>query len=471
MSQESIDYTLNTVFGTNKRLLVFYDFSRITLSGHVGIDNRGGGLNYGVIENCDPAVDTGVYSGVAVGLGTSVAAAKAFTTGTFIQGGKADLGKSNLEITGTNNLPYSTNSVMFDFEFNENVSDCVLFGSLEKTSTTLNDQVVTGAKGYNVGITKRGKLFYQGFSSKGDFIHTSSSIDLSKRNVIGFSVGNSNVSISRFDYLNNNIQTELFNVDTNYIAKNEKFFLGGSNQYYRGDSGQFQTSNISLNSFCLLSGYIPASALFSVGSGLVGDYFSDAGTNTFKKELTGYNQIPVYKTGITGYDYENTGSLVIQTGRYMQTGNFFSQTSVNTGEGDRFFTYRSFDDALSASGLKSFVKEEVGYLHPNSGYQYLPTGERSAFDTLGLQNVEGAVSEYVEQRGISGAGTVSVKLFGSRFLTGTLSGISGVIQQPAYQTVIDQPAIPTSGVRMNVAANDFKKNYFYFLGERITGIS
>ena len=46
MSQESIDYTLNTVFGTNKRLLVFYDFSRITLSCHVGIDNRGGGLNY-----------------------------------------------------------------------------------------------------------------------------------------------------------------------------------------------------------------------------------------------------------------------------------------------------------------------------------------------------------------------------------------------------------------------------------------
>ena len=68
-------------------------------------------------------------------------------------------------------------------------------------------------------------------------------------------------------------------------------------------------------------------------------------TNTFKKELTGYNQIPVYKTGITGYDYENTGSLVIQTGRYMQTGNFFSQTSLNPGEGDRFFTYSSIDDA------------------------------------------------------------------------------------------------------------------------------
>ncbi|HCT53422.1 MAG TPA: hypothetical protein DF712_13290, partial [Balneola sp.] len=80
---------------------------------------------------------------------------------------------------------------------------------------------------------------------------------------------------------------------------------------------------------------------------------------------------------------------------------FFGASTVNTGEGDRYFLYRSFDDALSASGVKTFVKEEVGYLHPNSGYQYLPTGE-NAFDTLGLQNVDGAVTKYIEQRGVSG---------------------------------------------------------------------
>jgi hypothetical protein len=122
---------------------------------------------------------------------------------------------------------------------------------------------------------------------------------------------------------------------------------------------------------------------------------------------------------------------------------------------------------LSDSGVKGFVKEEVGYLHPDSGYQYLPTGEKSAFDTLGLQNVEGAVNEYIEQRGTSGAATVSVQLFGSRFQTGVLSGISGVIQTPLYETIINAPSISTSGIRLEGLSVKFKKNYIYYLGNRL----
>ena len=472
MSEKAIDYTLNAVFGNNKRLLVFYDFSGMS-GRHIGSDEEpdGGGIHYSLIENCNPSVNTGLYSGMVCGFGSSVVASKHFTTGTFLNGDKANLAKSNLKITGTNSIPYSNNSIMFDFEFNGDVSDCVLFGSLEKTSSTLNGEVITGAKGYNVGITERGKLFYQGFNTKGDFIYSASSIDLAKRNVVGFSVGSNTLNITRFDYLNNRIQTEDFFLDTSYIANNEKFYIGGSEHYFRGGaagvSGEFETANISLNSFCLLSGYIPPSALFCLSSGLVGDYFTDAGTNTLKKEITGYDQSIVHKTGITGYDYEGTGSINIATGQYMLTGNFFGATSVNTGEGDRYFLYRSFDAALSNSGVKSFVKEEVGYLDPSSGYQYLPTGERSAFDTLGLQNVEGAVSEYVEQRGISGAAEISVQLYGSRFMTGVLSGISGVAQAPLYRTVIDRPAIPTSGVRVDKSLSElFKKNYIYYLGER-----
>ena len=473
MSEKAIDYTLNAVFGNNERLLVFYDFSGMS-GRHIGSDEEpnGGSFHYSVIENCDPSVNTGLYSGIVCGFGSSVVSSKLFTTGTFLNGDKANLAKSNLKITGASSIPYSNSSIMFDFEFNGDVSDCVLFGSLEKTSSTLNGEVITGAKGYNVGVTDRGKLFYQGFNQKGDFIHAASSIELAKRNVVGFSVGGNSLNITRFDYLNNQIQTEDFLLDTTYIANNEKFYLGGSEQYFRGGaagvSGEFKTSNVSLNSFCLLSGYIPPTALFSLSSGFIGGYFSDAGTNTFKKELTGHHQSITYKTGITGYDYEGTGSINIATGQYMLTGNFFNATSTNTGEGDRYFLYRSFDTALSDSGIKSFVKEEVGYLDPSSGYQYLPTGERSAFDTLGLQNVEGAVSEYVEQRGISGAAEVSVQLYGSRFMTGVLSGISGVIQTPLYQTVIDRPAIPTSGVRVDKALSElFKKNYIYYLGERI----
>ena len=79
----------------------------------------------------------------------------------------------------------------------------------------------------------------------------------------------------------------------------KSFYLGGSHQYFRGGaagpSGEFKTSNLSLNSFCLLSGYIPPSALFSVGSGVMGNYFIDEGTTTFKRQITGYDQTIVYK--------------------------------------------------------------------------------------------------------------------------------------------------------------------------------
>tara|TARA_Y100000004_G_scaffold194941_1_gene260763 strand:+ start:6703 stop:8175 length:1473 start_codon:yes stop_codon:yes gene_type:complete len=474
MSEKGVDYSLHKRLGSNDRLLVFYNFSGMS-NRHIG-NELDDGINYGVIENCEPAIDTGAYSGVVCGFGSSVASAKTFTTDTFLQGNKANLDKSNLKITGAASIPYNDNSIIFDFEFNnKGVDDCVLFGSLEKISTTINSEVITGAKGFNFGVTKRGKLFYQSFDRGGDFIYTADSIELSKRNVISLAIGKASLDISRHDYLNNHITKDSFSLDSSYIAANDEFFLGGADQYFRkgaaGCSGEFGTaSGVALNSFCFISGYLPPSALFSIGSGVIGDYFSDAGSNTFKRELTGYNQTYVYKTGITGYDYETTGTLSISTGRPMLTGSFVGAGTSSLEEGDRYFVYRSFDDSLSDSGIKTFVKEEVGYLHPDSGYQYLPTGERAAFDTLGLQNVEKAVQQYSEQTGISGAAEITVKLYGSRFMTGLLSGISGVKQEPVYQTVIDTPALPTSGVRLGGLSELFKKDYVYYLGERITGV-
>ncbi len=470
MSQKAIDYAL-TLALSNERLLVFYDFSGMS-GRHIGTDEEpdGGGYKYGVIENCDPSVNTGIYSGIVCGFGSSVAAAKKFTTGTFLSGDQAHLNESNIKVTGTSSLPYSDCSVLFDAEFNGEVSDCVLFGSLEKTSSTINNEVITGAKGYNVGINSRGNLFYQGFGENGDFIHAAKSIDLAKRNVVGFSLGDKSLSLLRFDYLNHKIQKEDFYVDASFIANNEEFYLGGSNQYFRGGpdgpSGEFKTADLSLNSFCFLSGRMPSSAVFAVGSGLIGDYFSDEASTTFQQRITGYDQTAFYKTGITGYDYEDTGSINISTGRYMMTGNFIGIGTSSYQEGDRYFLFRSFDNALSDKGVKTFEKEEVGYLHPDSGYQYLPTGDRFAFDTLGLQNVEGAVTEYVEQRGISGAATVEVQLFGSRFQTGILSGISGVNQTPLYETVTNVPAVNTSGIRLGGLSEKLKKNYVYYLGDR-----
>jgi len=464
MSRNALEFSTIEALGKTDRLLVFYDFSGMS-GRHIG-NELDGSLNYGVIENCDPAVNTGIYSGVVVGLGASAADAKKYTTGTFLKDDKAHLNLSNIKVTGTNNLPYSNQSVIFDFEFKDTVTDCVLFGSLDKGSETINSEVVSGASGYNFGINDRGKLFYQGFDKGGDFIHTANSIELSRRNIVGFSLGNNNLSLSRIDVLNNSIDSEDFSIDTEFIANNSRFYLGGSNEYFRtgpdGASGEYVTSRVNLKSFALFSGFLPQSSMFGISSGLIGDYFDSSSSDISSRRITGYNQITTFKTGITGYDYQNISDVSISTGRYMLSGGFSLDTNTNTGEGDRYFEYNAFIE----SGIKTFSKQEVGFLKGDSGYQYLPTGE-GAFDTLGLQNVEGAVGEYIEEQAISGAQKVLVKLFGSRIQTGILDEVSGVVQQPLYEDIIDGEVFVSSGVKMGAESELFKKDYIYYLGQRL----
>tara|TARA_R100000734_G_C3316894_1_gene109633 strand:+ start:842 stop:2236 length:1395 start_codon:yes stop_codon:yes gene_type:complete len=464
MSRNALQFSTIESLGDTNRLLVFYDFSGMS-GRHIGVDSIDASANYGVIENCDPALNTGIYSGIVVGLGTNLANAKVFTTGTFLRGDKADLNLSNIKVE-TPDLLYSEASVLFDFEFNDFVTDCVLFGSLNKTSDVINSEVVTGAKGYNFGITDRGKLFYQGFDKGGDFIHTADSIELSRRNIVGFSLGNNNLSITRIDTLNNIAESESFSLNTDFIANSSEFYLGGSNEYFRtgplGASGEHITSRVNLKSFALLSGYLPESSMFGISSGLVGNYFDSTSTEISSRRITGYEQITTYKTGITGYDYENTSSINISKGRYMLSGGFTLDDTTNTGEGDRYFEYTSFIE----SGIKTFSKQEVGFLKQDSGYQYLPTGE-GAFDTLGLQNVDGAVNEYLEDQTISGAQKVLVKLFGSRMQTGILEEVSGVRQEPIYENMTDGKVFVNSGVTMGLDAESFKKDFIYYLGQRL----
>ena len=480
MSSDSLNFSLDDTYGSNKRLLIHYDFTGEYI--RTGTFAWQEGLNYqGYIPNEAPANNIGIWSGkVLGGLGSTFDEAINRVTGgdAFLSGSIGRLDQSNVEVStaGPQAINYDSVSAVFDMQYTGMInSPTVLFGSLEKTSTTINGITYTGSKGFNFGVTKRGHLFYQSFDSNGDFIHSFKSTELSKRSVVAFSHGKTSIGLHRFDMLNNRSYSEyLTREDFPSMANSDSFFLGGSKNWYKNPSfsndGSSKTSSLNngpyLNSFALLSGEASPSSLFSIASGLVGEYSITEIPRVLNQRITGYQQEIIYKTGITGYDYTSTGSISLATGRNMFTGNFFGASTVNTGEGDRYFLYRSFDDALSASGVKTFVKEEVGYLHPNSGYQYSPTGE-NAFDTLGLQNVDGAVTEYIEQRGISGAATVGVTLFGSLFLTGVTSGISGVRQVPKYETIVEREARIESGISISVPANLFKKNFIYYLGERL----
>ena len=458
MAIDGIRYAINTSFTNNDHLLAYYDFTSGT---GVPLDFTNG--VEAVVKNQNPASDTGVFSGIIVSsTAVSESAAQNFATGTFLNNNKARLSASNLKVP-TSTLNYNSLTAIFDFEFDSSVpvTGGVLFGSLDKTSGFVNGELITGAKGYNFGVNDRGKLFYQGFDHGGDYICVASNIELSKRNIISFSLGANTVEISRIDYLNDNINKQNFTIDTDYIANSDQFYLGGSNSFHSTTNGNTTSLSGYLNEFVLISGYTSSQIVKTIGSGMIGEYFFSQGASTNRKEVTGFSETVVYRTGITGYDFNVTGTLTISTGRDMQTGSSAEGPSQAVEEGDKYYKYYT----LNNGDVKTFYKEEIGYLDPSSGYTYVPTGS-GAFATLGLSNVGANIATHVETEGVDSAGTVTMNLYESVVMTGILNEISGITQTPLTRTVV-VPAIPVSGVRLTGNAEDFKKNYIYYLGQRL----
>ena len=466
MSISGLDYSVRTNLGSNRKLLVHYDFTDGTGTPLVALEEEGDDttINQDAVLNREPAINTGVFSGVIHDSSTDNApASRKFSTGTFLVNNNADLRKSNLKIA-TPTLKYSSLSAIFDMQFDSSIEDGILLGSLEKTSTALPDgSSVEGAKGFNFGVNGRGQIFYHGFDKRGDFIYTASSLELSRRNMVGFSVDSQNAEITKLDYLNGTHQTESFPINTTFMANNEEFYLGGSETYYRSPSGEFKTFSGALNRFALFSGYISPSLMLRLGSGMLGEYFLQTGTEQPKGIVTGYDQLTIYKTGITGYEYQVTGTLEISTGREMLTGSLAAGTPHETGEGARYFKYYT----LNNGDVKTAYKEELGFLHPDSGYQYLPTGD-GAFATLGLRNVSGDITPYTIHEGIKTGGSVIINLYGSIAQTGVLSQVSGVEQTPVSQIVHNSVA-DISGVNLLGSAELFKKDFLFFMGERLDG--
>ena len=451
MAIDGIRYAINTSFTNNDHLLAYYDFTSGT---GVPLDFTNG--VEAVVKNQNPASDTGVFSGIIVSsTAVSESAAQNFATGTFLNNNKARLSASNLKVP-TSTLNYNSLTAIFDFEFDSSVpvTGGVLFGSLDKTSGFVNGELITGAKGYNFGVNDRGKLFYQGFDHGGDYICVASNIELSKRNIISFSLGANTVEISRIDYLNDNINKQNFTIDTDYIANSDQFYLGGSNSFHSTTNGNTTSLSGYLNEFVLISGYTSSQIVKTIGSGMIGEYFFSQGASTNRKEVTGFSETVVYRTGITGYDFNVTGTLTISTGRDMQTGSSAEGSSQAVEEGDKYYKYYT----LNNGDVKTFYKEEIGYLDPSSGYTYVPTGSE-LFATLGLSNVGANIATHVETEGVDSAGTVTMNLYESVVMTGILNEISGITQTPLTRTVV-VPAIPVSGVRLTGNAEDFKRTIY-----------
>jgi hypothetical protein len=112
MGVSGIQYAINESFTNNDPLLVYYDFSSGTetsLAFTSDVD--------AVINNQDPSINTGSFSGIIINSREgSEAASKTYATGTFLSENKAKLSSSNLKVS-TSTLNYNSLTAIFDFEF------------------------------------------------------------------------------------------------------------------------------------------------------------------------------------------------------------------------------------------------------------------------------------------------------------------------------------------------------------------
>ena len=465
MSVQGLNHQIIESFGDNKRLAVYYDFNESnTFNTHTFAQTSSNNWS-GTIANQSPAFDTDKYSGVLIHTTTfsSSSEVQSFLDNSVFASDSLDLTHSNLAVK-THDLNFNDLSVFVDFEFGGAVSDGVIFGSFEKTEETINSIDYTGAKGFNVGVTSRGHLFLQCYGKDQDQITVLDS-ELSKRNLIGISSFGDSITLSTFDYINEKITSKEIQTDSDYLANPDFFYIGGSKNYYNSSNEVSKTLiNNHVNKLAVFSGAVSEDYLYYIGSGILGEYEQTPATSTSATRVTGYSETIVYQTGVTGYNYAVTGTLTIATGRESITAVSLSsagQPQISREEGERYYKYYT----LNAGGNQTFYKEELGHLHPDSGYIYHPTGD-DAYATLGLQDISDNLSTFLLQQ-TTGQEQTTINLYGKTAITGTSTQISGVVQTPITESYIASVTEASSGVSLTGFSEDLKKNYIYYRGERI----
>ena len=453
MSDSGLYYQLNKYLGSNSKLAAFYDFT------NVDYNADGSGPYTGLVFNSSIAGNSSLSDLYLLNItGSTTGSVESQLTGLF-NTGYLNLTKTNCEIQNIN-LDIKDFSILVDFEFFGQISDGILFGSFEKSTENINGINYISSSGFNVGVTSRGHLFLQNYNEEGDSVQILQNVELSKRNIIGITSYGDSIVLSRFDYLNDKIDSQEFNVDSNYLANVSSIYFGGSNEYFRSNIIQDRTFSGYINEMAIFSGACSTNFLKNIGSGIIGDYYYNPPSEIVSNRITGYQETIVYETGITGYDYQTTGTLSITVDRDKFVGYYTENSTQSKTEGERYYKYYSFNNGT----YTTFYKEELGFLHPDSGYIYYPTGE-NAYATLGLQNISDSIATYIETTGII-QDTTSINLYGRVAQTGLLKTISGVISTPLtenYSTFSEGD----SGIYLSGDSTNLKKNYIYFLGERL----
>ena len=457
MSTQGLNFQIKESFGDNQRLSAFFDFTDFSSSLTSAERSSSSSDEFtGFLINSSISNDPSLHKCFALGATASVSSSAETKIDHIINSSECNFTSGDFLIP-LDGLNLNNISTIVDFNFCESVTGGVLVGAYGLGETTRQGETFTTSSGFNVGVTDRGHLFLQYLNREDEeTIKVLYNAELSKRNIIGISANKTQLSLSYFDYFNDLVKTIEVPVNENSISFTGDLLLGGTNEFYQND--EFSGN---LNSFMILSGAYDPLILKDIGEAALSEYIFNAEQVNSYSRVTGYSSSIVYKTGITGYEYEVTGTLTINTGRETFQMSSSLSSSEPLEEGEKYFKYYTFNNGSTTSQYK----EELGVLVDGSGYIYHPTGE-DAYDTLGLNDVSSSIQTHAETLTTGNRGsTISIDLYGKNPLYGTLDDVSGVVNTPASETW--QEVTPaTSGVSFEEDGGDLLKDYIYYMGGR-----
>ena len=456
MSVQGLDFQINESFGGNQNLSAFFDFKNFSSSSTSAAGSVSTEFT-GFLSNSSITNDPSSHKCFALGSISASSSSEAETNIDDI------LGNSECNLTGgaflvpMDGLNLNNVSAIVDFNFCQSVDGGVLVGAYGLGEATRQGETFTTSSGFNVGVTDRGHLFLQYLNREDEeTVKVLYNVELSKRNLIAISADKSKLSLSYFDYFNDLVRTIEVPVNERSISFTGDLLLGGTNEFYQNNN--FQGN---LNSLTILSGDYDPLTLKDIGEAVLSEYAFNSGQTNSYSRVTGHSSSIVYATGITGYDYEVTGSLTINTGRETFQMSSALTSSESLEEGEKYFKYYTFNNGITTSKYK----EELGVLVDGSGYLYHPTGE-NAYDTLGLNDISSSIQTYSETLTTGNRGSaISIDLYGKNPMYGTLSEVSGVVETPISETW--QEVTPaTSGLSFEMTGVDLFKDYIYYMGGR-----
>lgn len=445
MLPESVIYQSKVSLDSVNPVKVYYDFNPASV-----FSAQSGTVHNAYLRNLSIS-NSGLFPAKivnATGVSSAAAISAATGVGKFLEKSVGDFTKAHLHISGSSKIDLDSCSYLMLIDSNLK-DDGVIMGSFERTSEVVQGDTIISSRGFNIGLNSRGKIFFQSLNQNGDYCFTFDNSELSRKNVIGFNFSASQIGVFRFDYLNDEIQSYYFPMQTAHIKDTENLMIGDSPQYWRDHGVSLYSGK--MEAFAILSGSVSASNLFSMGKSLFQDYSYNSGSVTQVNILSGYIPQVNYKTGVTGQYANITGYSSVKSGIDPFLQGINTTGTLQVKEGDRY--YKSFGNYI----------EQIGHLSNANTNTYSPTGQ-AAYATLGLQtgllNVSGVIIT-----GSQPYKTINVPLYEIVYLTGNTKEVSSIVNTPVYNTV-NITGQPFSGLSYTGLSDGFKKDYIYYMGDR-----